>query len=99
MGAAWLRHGGDQQFPETVLSTLCTKGSAINPATSPIVIPNPLAPSASGVRDLLFAFRSGGLQFTLSLEGPGARRQGFRPAAPSLCSCAYGLPDAPICTF
>ena len=42
-----------------------------------MVIPNPLAPSASGVRDLLFAFRSGGLQFTLlalsqsegSLEG------------------------------
>ena len=50
--------------------------------TSPAVIPlapilegNPLAPSASGVRDMLFAFRSGGLQFILSFEGPGAPRR------------------------
>ncbi len=52
--------------------------------------PNPLAPFCDGAItdsgpagwDLLFALRSGGLQFTLSLEGLGAPRQGTVSTVP-----------------
>src|SRR5258708_31627630 len=50
MGATWLCQGADHQFPKTVSSTLGTKDLRINPRHKlPKVIPNPLAPSASGV--------------------------------------------------